>query len=233
VQRFIALSLALHGLAIAGWYRLDMQPQATDVARTLALTLQAPDTAAPAGSAQTPPETIRPHPVPGGQPAALTKPAGRQAETQQRRMQAPATSTQPPAGHGSDSMADLATRTRQATGHEPATAAVPSGTTPAAADDMPARQALQTAVATAFRANFRYPRIARRNGWEGTVVIALRVLPDGRLTDILVSSSSGHPVLDRAAVQTLQTASVPQAGQWLNGRTCELVIPVEYHLLDS
>jgi TonB family protein len=64
-------------------------------------------------------------------------------------------------------------------------------------------------------------------------MLALRVLPDGQLTDILVSSSSGHAVLDRAALHTVQTASVPQAKQWLGDRAVNLVLPVEYRLLDS
>ena len=102
-----------------------------------------------------------------------------------------------------------------------------------AANNIPASQAMRTAVSKAFMANFRYPRIARRNGWEGTVTLTMRVLPDGQLTDILVSSSSGHSVLDLAAVHTLQTARVPQAKHWLSDQAVELLLPVEYRLLDS
>lgn len=235
MQRFIAFSLAVHGLAIAGWYNQHILPEAGNGARTIALALQVNASAVPDDSRQhAPPGSGTAEALHTGQQTAPPKPAGKQA---QHVPPPAATSRQPPDGDGSHSTSDTAGATARA----PAAASralaesaqVMDPAMDLAADDIPARQALQTAVYTAIRANFRYPRIARRNGWEGTVVLALRVLPDGKLTDILVSSSSGHPVLDRAAVHTLQTASVPQAGEWLKGQACELVIPVEYHLLDS
>ncbi len=223
--RFIVLSLALHGLAVGVWYHRETGPEEISGSRTLALVLlppattatgsrvkqaehPAPDTA-PAARLASPPEQHRSVPVPAEPPPQLHAPTRRTAAT------APAASVETP---------DTAAR-------ELASAA-PATTTPAA-DDSLARQAVQTAVSSALKANFRYPRIARRNGWEGTVMLALRVLPDGQLTDILVSSSSGHAVLDRAALHTLLTASVPQATQWLSDQAIDLVLPVEYRLLDS
>lgn len=224
--RFIVLSLAMHGLAVGIWYHQETGPGEISGGTTLALVLLAPATTAtgsrvkpqaehpapdtaPAARLASPPEPHRSVPVPAGPPPHLHAPTGRTAAT------APAATVETP----------------ETADREPASAA-PAATTPAA-DDRLARQAVQTAVTTALKANFRYPRIARRNGWEGTVMLALRVLPDGQLTDILVSSSSGHAVLDRAALHTVQTASVPQAKQWLGDRAVDLVLPVEYRLLDS
>jgi len=231
MQRFIAFSLAVHGLAIAGWYNQHILPEAGNGARTIALALQLNASAASDDShLHIPPGSGTAEALHTGQQTAPPRPADKQA---QHVPPAAATNRQPPAGDGSHSTADTAGATARAPAAASGALAGSAQAMDPAADDITARQALQTAVSTAIRANFRYPRIARRNGWEGTVVLALRVLPDGKLTDILVSSSSGHPVLDRAAVHTLQTASVPQAGEWLKGQACELVIPVEYHLLDS
>lgn len=89
---------------------------------------------------------------------------------------------------------------------------------------------LRSAVYSELQANFSYPRRARLRGWEGTVVITLRILPDGKLTDIRVADSSGISTLDRAAVNSLSKVSVPQAVAWMDGKELDMTIPVEYRL---
>ena len=49
-----------------------------------------------------------------------------------------------------------------------------------------------------------YPRIARESGWEGTVVVRVAVQPDGHPERIEVRKSSGHTVLDKAAVEAVK-----------------------------
>jgi outer membrane biosynthesis protein TonB len=46
-----------------------------------------------------------------------------------------------------------------------------------------------------------------------------------------VEQTSGYPVLDRAALQSLQLASVPDAEQWMQGQAIDIIIPVEYRLV--
>lgn len=46
----------------------------------------------------------------------------------------------------------------------------------------------------------QYPPLARRRGWEGTVLVGVRVTTDGRAGEVWVKQSSGHTVLDEAAV---------------------------------
>ena len=48
-----------------------------------------------------------------------------------------------------------------------------------------------------------YPALARRMGWTGTVRCRLLVAPDGRVVDVRIDASSGHDVLDQAAVRAL------------------------------
>jgi protein TonB len=92
---------------------------------------------------------------------------------------------------------------------------------------------LRSELASALQARFRYPRRAQKRGWEGTVVISLRILPDGQLTDIQIANSSGVPVLDRAAVRSLSEVSISRHVAWLAGREIDMLIPVEYRLTDS
>jgi protein TonB len=49
-----------------------------------------------------------------------------------------------------------------------------------------------------------YPRIARRRGYEGTVVLEVLVNTKGRVADYRIIRSCGHPVLDRAAAKSIR-----------------------------
>lgn len=46
----------------------------------------------------------------------------------------------------------------------------------------------------------RYPSLARRRGWEGRVVLTVQVDAAGRALSLAVATSSGHGVLDDAAL---------------------------------
>ena len=49
-----------------------------------------------------------------------------------------------------------------------------------------------------------YPRIARRNNWQGRVLVHFVVGTDGKTSDITVRESSGHSVLDESAIETIR-----------------------------
>lgn len=50
----------------------------------------------------------------------------------------------------------------------------------------------------------RYPRIARRRGYEGTVVLEVLVNTEGKVADYRIIRSCGHSVLDKAAVKSIR-----------------------------
>lgn len=50
----------------------------------------------------------------------------------------------------------------------------------------------------------RYPRTARRRGYEGSVVLEVKVLKNGTVGDLRVLESSGHTVLDKAALKSVR-----------------------------
>ncbi|GJL63800.1 MAG: hypothetical protein NPIRA04_24540 [Nitrospirales bacterium] len=48
-----------------------------------------------------------------------------------------------------------------------------------------------------------YPRFAREQGWEGITVVRITVETDGQVVSATTQKSSGFPILDESAVQTL------------------------------
>ncbi len=50
----------------------------------------------------------------------------------------------------------------------------------------------------------KYPRIARRRGYQGMVVLEVLVHRNGRVGDLRVNASSGHKILDRAAMASVE-----------------------------
>ena len=48
-----------------------------------------------------------------------------------------------------------------------------------------------------------YPAIARREGWEGRVLLRVQVLADGRCGHAAVQSGSGYEALDRTAIDAV------------------------------
>jgi len=78
---------------------------------------------------------------------------------------------------------------------------------------------------------FDYPSVARRRGWQGRVRIGLHIEADGNLTRIHLVESSGHALLDRAAVRNVtELRNVPAAAQWLDGLDMDVILPVRYRL---
>ena len=89
---------------------------------------------------------------------------------------------------------------------------------------------LRRSILKLFTEQLDYPNIARRKGWQGIVTLELHIEPDGRISRLHIDRTSGYPVLDEAAIKSLQLASIPQAEQWLHGRSMDLLVPVEYRL---
>lgn len=80
-----------------------------------------------------------------------------------------------------------------------------------------------TTKATLTRDEF-YPREAIKQGIEGRVVLQLTMDEAGKVTAIDVASSSGHAVLDSAALK-----AATRIGQLPGGRH-QLLLPVEFRL---
>jgi protein TonB len=93
---------------------------------------------------------------------------------------------------------------------------------------------LRAQLRRALVPHFTYPLLARRRGWEGTVKVGVRIEADGTLTRLHLVETSHHAVLNQAAVESLRRiAQLPEAGTWLGGGHVDLVLPIEYRLMDT
>lgn len=79
-----------------------------------------------------------------------------------------------------------------------------------------------------------YPPQARSLGWEGTVLLSLRVEPDGQLDRIRLERSSGYAVLDNSALNSLKRiGTLAEARAWLEGHSIDMQLPVIYKLIEN
>jgi protein TonB len=76
----------------------------------------------------------------------------------------------------------------------------------------------------------RYPRLARKRGWEGTVLLEVEVLSSGNVGTIIVARSSGHRVLDRAAQKAVEKWQFSVNRTDGSGVTATVEIPVTFTL---
>ena len=78
----------------------------------------------------------------------------------------------------------------------------------------------------------QYPRQARRRALEGQVVLKIEVQANGKPGNITVVASSGHGVLDKAAVQGIQRWRFQPARRGNQTITASLQVPVTFRLQD-
>jgi len=96
------------------------------------------------------------------------------------------------------------------------------------------REQVSAALHNQLLKRFEYPWLARKRGWQGKVTLSLRIARDGVLSDWKVARTSGYAVLDRSALAAAKTIGrLPDSSALLQGRSLQLIIPVEYQLLDS
>jgi|GEM_PF-1777514 len=121
-------------------------------------------------------------------------------------------------------------------GASPGERASPAAHSPGRAPPRPAIRgaAVRARLEHALRAHFYYPYVARRNGWQGETDLGLHISADGRISGVHVVKSSGHRMLDRAAVKSARRIKVlPELVDLLYGRALNLVLPVRYRLYDG
>ena len=76
----------------------------------------------------------------------------------------------------------------------------------------------------------RYPPMARMNNWQGKVVLKFVVKADGTVENLEVVQSSGHAVLDEAAMETIRRASPLPLKHELGKPRVTFQFPISYTL---
>ena len=75
--------------------------------------------------------------------------------------------------------------------------------------------------------NVRYPRIARKTKKQGVVEVGFTLLPTKELENLRIVKSSGHRVLDKAAIKSVKRASKEFPAP---KERVELRVPIEFRL---
>jgi periplasmic protein TonB len=81
-----------------------------------------------------------------------------------------------------------------------------------------------------YQVKLRYPELARRQGIEGTVLLKMRITAQGRVEDVQVERSAGHPDLDQAATEAVRRWRFEPARRGGEPVAVWVVIPVEFKL---
>ena len=229
----IVLSLSAHAAVFSSWTNDELHiPQAGGQGMTVTLVVQANKAPAPI----TP--QVKPSPQAEPKPASASKPENIKQPLPQKKIVSVTTKV----------TAALATTTTQEDDHtQPETEDLVEPSVPdttAVQAETPQEQSNQHAsfessnrrlasvLKKAFNAEFYYPRMAIRRGWQGKVQLGLRIEANGKLSDIRIMEGSGYDLLDKAALNTLAKVDVLEtAVALLDGRSLELILPVEYRLL--
>ncbi len=262
---FLALSLALHAVALAHWSAPISSSARAERTLSIALIDEPGQAAATAGPLGAPGQTRETAAVPLAaaqaqkrvrppRQAVLKRERKRPAEAKPPVVRPPASALPVPDRIKVSVLSDRALESAvagvdagAAAGGTPAASTVespapPTVTVATAVQPATASSAIAEAresapvrirgrLSTDLAHHFAYPWIARVRGWEGAVHLRFKVEPDGRLMNIEIAHSSGHRVLDRSALQTLERVGyLPEAIAWLNGETVDVELPVIYRL---
>jgi protein TonB len=219
---FLCLSVAAHAVVLGAWRMPAYSPGTRGHVVELSVTQRA-------GNAV---QQSQPTPEPEAHTATDNSIATTQTPTSAGRVASNPVFSQ----HRTPQLAD-------STAERPSSTASAAMTTATAAASVPASSAslqkeetdrrLRNSVMDLISRELTYPAIARRKGWQGTVKLQLHIEADGAITRLQVDETSGYSILDSAAMECLQLASIPGADRWLRGQAIDIVVPVEYRLVDG
>ncbi len=105
---------------------------------------------------------------------------------------------------------------------------------PSQADINSAKDAYGRLLGSAIAKHKSYPKIAQRRGWQGTVLLDLKIDSDGNVISANVRESSGREALDKRALAMVKKASpFPAPPKALQGRSFNITVPVSFKLANG
>lgn len=87
-----------------------------------------------------------------------------------------------------------------------------------------------------FRANYAhnpkpdYPAIARSRGWQGKVLLRVKVSAQGTSDDVTVEQSSGHDILDESAIEAVKRWRFIPAQRGDTPVASSVIVPIDFKL---
>ena len=193
----VVLVALAHALLLWSWASLPNLPKQVHHELSVSVTLSSPPQPAPAEPKPVPPE-------PKPEPKHVVKPRPAEPQRVQPEPQAapdiPVETPQPPSSAPAPPVASA-----------PAQPVAAPSSLPDREPDYHAAYLNNPAPA--------YPMVARRMGWQGKVVLNVEVLESGLPGQVKLYQSSGHDVLDNAAMQAVRGwrfVAARQGGQVVN-----------------
>ncbi len=194
--RALAVSLAIHGLLLWPSVPQRQEAVAAPVLHAVLRPVAAPRPAAPSREASAPPERA---------PAALRRPDVHAPTTVRAAEPPPA----PLPVALTTSLSTANAETGSMAGPAPGEARIEplaSSLSPGEGIDPEALRGYRLALAREARRFRLYPRQAVAEGWEGTAEVQVMLASGGIRRGVALTKSSGHPVLDEAALAMLDAA---------------------------
>lgn len=79
--------------------------------------------------------------------------------------------------------------------------------------------------------NFYYPKLAQKKNWEGKVTVGFLLHTTGQLSQIEIIHSSGHQILDNAAIKAI--SNITKLSKVNVNKNMNIQLPVIYRLSES
>lgn len=108
----------------------------------------------------------------------------------------------------------------------------PEDAAPAAADEGQSGSFVEAQSSADYLKNAapEYPRMSRRHGEEGRVILRVFVETDGKPTNVTVHESSGFPRLDQAALNAVRQWTFVPARQGSEEVAAWVLVPISFNL---
>lgn len=242
----LALSLGIHGLILLFPEEVgDVRPIAEKTTEVGLVYIAAPTAPNPQPTPAAPRPTPTPTPpeakAPGKAPPPKTttkENSRRIAITEKIPQQVALEEDSPPEEPSPPQASSLPTQTPAM---EPAPAGVPSPPRPQGQSFQQPKKAASAPSASSvantlhpprYRLNPRpeYPALATRRRWQGEVLLRALVDAQGDVTRVEVESSSGHDILDQAALKTVRHWKFHPARDGEQNVSGEVCLPIRFEL---
>jgi protein TonB len=177
----------------------------------------------PVEAAPPPPPVVHEAPIQAPTPSPVPTPAVAAAP----RATAPADS---PATGGDDGL-PISVPPRASTTTPPGSVAGSSGAAGSSVAALPPDGVTQTAIPRGgYQVRPSYPHTARRLGIQGTTLLSVFVAADGRVSDVVVKQSGGHPDLDSTAAEAVKRWRFEPARRGSEAVAMWVLLPFEWRL---
>lgn len=240
------LSLLAHlCLIVVGWLLSDSHPELRPVIKTIRVTLVDPLPVKVAAPPVVKPQVVPPLPKPVEHQPPLKKPQIKPAKTEkvepvkvvQKRVARKGTPAPPvvPSVAPSVTMApslQVPAEDKSVVVQEPATEVViteESIVLQARLEEIRNRYLLM--LKERIEHHKQYPLMSRKGRQQGTVIVQFELTPEGEVKSCQVKKSCGHRLLDRAALQAVNSASpFPALPQEIDFSDTDFVLPIKFVL---